>query len=87
MYGSPAIGLPYKDSMSGTPAGGIGRRITVQHGAIRVGSARIEAGATTVEVGVPANGTATTMDVGTLTAIATSRAALRHAVVAMYSDA
>lgn len=76
-FGCPATGLPYKDSTSGTLAGGIAPRTTVQRGAILTGIARIAVGVITMEIGENANGTTTTMDVGTLTAIATSRASRR----------
>jgi hypothetical protein len=78
-YGCRAIGLLYKDSTSGTPAGGRAPPTTVQHGAIRDGFMKIAAGVIPREAGDRAIGTAIT-DMGTLTATAVSLAPPRHAV-------
>ena len=67
--GCLATRLLYKDSTSGTPAGGHALLITVQHGAIRDGFMRIAGGVIPEEDGGRADGTAIT-DTGTLTAIA-----------------
>lgn len=74
--------------MCGTPAGGQGLLTTERHGAIRDGSARTAAGATTVEAGAHANGTATTTDTAMGTHMVTTNSVLLqscHAVVATYS--
>jgi hypothetical protein len=85
-YGCLATGLPYKDSTSGTPAGGHVLLTTVQHGAARDGFMRIAGGVIPVEDGDRADGTVIT-DMGTLTVTADSLTQSRHAVVAMYSVA
>ena len=85
-YGCRAIGLLYKDSTSGTPAGGRTLLTTVQHGAIRDGFTRIEDGVIPGEAGDRAIGKAITdMDtidtgMGTVTATAVSLAPPCHAV-------